>query len=86
MKPAAKRLIAFAAIWAVVFALMFGMTAASADDPQTTIALLQAALGVCQQQTTQANADALNKITPLVVEVERLRARVRELEEAKAKK
>lgn len=61
-------------------------SALAADDPRATIDLLQAALGACQQQTQDANANALQRIATLTVELQRLQKRIAELEEAAKKK
>jgi len=64
---------------------LFATQAFAADDQRAQIDLLQAALNACQQQTAEANAASLNKIAPLLVQVDRLQKRVQELEEAARK-
>lgn len=53
-----------------------------ADDAAVRADLLQAALAACQQQTADANAQALQKIATLTVQRDALAKRVQELEQA----
>lgn len=52
---------------------------ASADDQRTE--LLQSALAICQQQTQDANAQAIQRLATMSVELAALRKRVQELEQ-----
>lgn len=54
----------------------------AADDSAQQIDLLQAAVAVCQQQTNDANAQALQRQATMSVQIQALQKRVRELEEA----
>lgn len=54
-------------------------TAVAADDRE----LLQAALSACQQQTSEANARALEKIATLTVQLAQAQKRITELEAKK---
>jgi hypothetical protein len=56
-------------------------TTVAADDRE----LLQAALTACQQQTGEANANALQKIATLTVQRDALQKRVQDLEESAKK-
>ncbi len=64
---------------------LFAFPAFAADDPRAQIDLLQAALNICQQQTQDANAAALQRMAPLVAQNAALQKRVAELEEAAKK-
>lgn len=54
----------------------------AADDPQTAIAALNAAVVDCQQQVAEGRDARLQKVVAMQAEIERLRKRVAELEDA----
>jgi hypothetical protein len=63
---------------------LFATQAFAADEP-TQIELQQAGLNICLQQTADAHRAEINRTAPLLVQVEKLQARVKELEEAAKK-
>lgn len=65
--------------------MLAATSALAADDPRAQTDLLQAALAACQQQTSDANARALERIATLTVQLAKAQERIRELETAKPK-